>query len=49
MDNIHTIKECLIYSTLYVQTVPQNIFINTNSTAVSDPQILRLNPNEHLV
>ena len=26
MENIHTIKECLIYSILYVQTVPQNIY-----------------------
>ena len=27
MENIYTIKESLIYNTLYVQTVPQNIFI----------------------
>ena len=26
MENIHTIKESLIYSTLYVQTVHQNIY-----------------------
>ena len=26
MENIYTIIESLIYSTLYVQTVPQNIY-----------------------
>ena len=26
MENIHTIKESLIYSTLYIHTVPQNIY-----------------------
>ena len=26
MENIYTIKESLIYSTLYAQTVPQNIY-----------------------
>ena len=26
MENIYSIKESLIYSTLYVQTVPQNIY-----------------------
>ena len=26
MENIDTIRESLIYSTLYVQTVPQNIY-----------------------
>ena len=26
MENIYTIKESLIYNTLYVQTVPQNIY-----------------------
>ena len=26
MENINTIKESLIYSTLYVQTVRQNIY-----------------------
>ena len=46
MENIYTIKESLIYSTLYVQTVPQNNN-NTSLSAVSDPQNLKLNPNEH--
>ena len=26
MENSYTIKESLIYNTLYVQTVPQNIY-----------------------
>ena len=43
MENIYTIKESLIYSTLYVQTVPQNIY-----QAVSDPQIFKLITTEHL-
>ena len=29
--------------------LPLKIFINTSSSAVSDPQILKLIPNEHLV
>ena len=49
MENSYTIKESLIYNTFYVQTVPQNIFINTSLSAVSDPQILKINPNEHKV
>ena len=48
MENIYTIKKSLIYNTLYVQTVPQNI-INTSLSVVSDPQILKLIPNEHQV
>ena len=51
MENIFTIKESLIYSTLYVQTVPKNIriFINTSPSAVSDYQILKFIRNGHLV
>ena len=48
MENSYTIKESLNYNTFYVQTVPQNI-INTSLSAVSDPQILKINPNEHKV
>ena len=48
MENSYTIKESLIYNTFYVQTVPR-IFINTSLSAVSDPQILKINPNEHKV
>ena len=46
MENIYTIKESLIYNTLYVQTVPENIYQH-KSLSSSDPQILKLNPNEH--
>ena len=48
MENSYTIKESLIYNTWYVQTVPQNIYQH-KSSAVSDPQIFKLNPNEHEV
>ena len=48
MENSYTIKESLIYNTWYVQTVPQNIY-QPSLSAVSDPQILKLNPNEHEV
>ena len=48
MENIYTIKESLIYSTLYVQTVPPNIYQH-KSFSNSDRQILKLIPNEHLV
>ena len=46
--NIYTIKESLIYSTLYAQAVPQTQH-NTSPSAVSDPQILKLTPNERQV
>ena len=46
MENDYTIKESLIYNTLYVQ-LSLRIFINTSLSAVSDPQILKLIPNEH--
>ena len=46
MEIIYTFKESLIYSTLYVQAVPQNIYHHKPS-AVSDLQILKLIPNEH--
>ena len=46
MENIYTVEESLVYSTLYVQTVPQ-IFINTSSSAVSDTHILKLITYEH--
>ena len=38
MENIYTIKESLMFRTLYVQTVPQNIYQH-KCLAVSDPQI----------
>ena len=47
MENSYTIKESLIYNTLYLQTVLQNIY--QSLSAVSDPQILKINPNEHEV
>ena len=46
MENIYTIKECLIYMP-YMSKLSLRIFINTSLSAVSDPQILKLNPNEH--
>ena len=46
MEDSYTIKESLVYSALYVQTVPQNIY-HHKSFDVSDLQILKLNPNEH--
>ena len=46
MENIYMIKETLIYSTLYVQAFPPNIY---QSFSFSDPQILKLTPNEHFV
>ena len=48
MENIYTVKESLIYNTFYVQ-LSLRIFINTSLSAVSDPQILKLNPKEHEV
>ena len=37
MENIHTIKESLIYSTLYVQTVPQTIYQHKSLGSVWSP------------
>ena len=31
----------------YMSKQSLRIFVNTSSVAVSDPQILKLNPNEH--
>ena len=51
MENIYTIKESLIYSTLYVKNVPQNIYQHKSISIFwfPDSQILKLIPNEHLV
>ena len=46
MENIHTIKESLIYSTLFVQTVRQKIYQHKSFSSFWS-QILKLNPNEH--
>ena len=46
MENIYTIKESLIYNT-FMSKLSLRIFINTSLSAVSDPQILKLIPNEH--
>ena len=46
MENIHTIKESLIYSTLYVQMSLRN-FIITRLSANSDPEVFKLIPNVH--
>ena len=49
MENSYTIKESLIYNTCGMSKLSLRIFINTSLSAVSDPQILKLNPNEHEV
>ena len=46
MENRYTIKESLIYNTLYVQTVPQNIYQHKSLSSFWS-QILKINPNEH--
>ena len=48
MENSYTIKESLIYNTLYVQTVPQNIYQHKSFSSLKS-QILKINPNEHEV
>ena len=45
MEHIYTIKESLIAP--YMSTLSLRMFINTSLSVVSDPQILKLNPNEH--
>ena len=37
MENIYTIKESLIYSTFYVQTVPQNIYQHKSFSSFLSP------------
>ena len=37
MKNIYTIKENLIYSTLYVQTFPQNIYQHKSFGSIWSP------------
>ena len=37
MENSYTIKEGLIYSTLYVQTVPQNIYQHKLGSSFGSP------------
>ena len=51
MENSYTIKESLIYNTLYVQTVPQNIYQHKSFSSFWSPDFevkskwtLRLNP-----
>ena len=48
MENSYTSKESLIYNTLYVQTVPQNIYQHKSFSSFWS-QILKINPNEHEV
>ena len=52
MENIHTIKESLIYSTFWVQTVAQNIYQQESFSSFWSPDFevnskwtLSLNPN----
>ena len=51
MENIYTIKESLIYNTLYIQTVPQNIYQHKSFSSFLSPDFevnskcsLSLNP-----
>ena len=37
MENIYRIKESLIYNTLYVQTVPQNIYQHMSFSSFWSP------------
>ena len=37
MENNYTIKESLIYNTLYVQTVPQNIYQHMSFSSFLSP------------
>ena len=37
MENSHTIKESLIYNTLYIQTVPQNIYQHKSFSSFWSP------------
>ena len=48
MENSYTIKESLIYNTLYVQTVPQNYYQHKSFSSFWS-QILKINLNEHEV
>ena len=48
MENSYTIKESLIYNTLYVLTVPQNINQHKSFSSFWS-KILKINPNEHEV
>ena len=40
MENIYTIKESLIYSTLYIQTVPQNIYQHESFSSFWSPDFV---------
>ena len=40
MENIHTIKESLIYSILYVQAVPQNIYQHKSFSSFWSPDFV---------
>ena len=46
MENSHTIKESLIYNTLYIQTVPQNIYQHKSFSSFWSPDF-EVNSNEH--
>ena len=48
MENSYTIKESLIYNTLYVWTVPQNIYQHKSFSSFWS-KILKINPNEQEV
>ena len=48
MENSYTIKKVL-FTYPCMSKLSLRIFINTSLLVVSDPQILKLNPNEHLV
>ena len=48
MENSYTIKESLIYNTLYVRTVPQNIYQHKSFSSFWS-QILKINQNAHEV
>ena len=48
MANIYTIKERLIYSTLYVQTVPQNVYQHKSFSSFWS-QDFEVKSNEHSV
>ena len=48
MEIFYIIKESQIYIQ-YMSKLSLRIVINTSTSAVSDPQILKLIPNQHLV
>ena len=39
MEYSHTIKESLIYNTLYIQTVPQNIYQHKSFSSFWSPDL----------